>query len=162
MLSSSTLQIILNKKYIITSPDLIPEENRAGNHVLALLKPHSVENGGPLIIKQFEFVKGRGNLVVEYPATEVSASSCSEHVVSFVGSHLDVVPADPSKWTHDPFKLTIDGDILHGRGTTDCLGHVALLTGKLHLYFRSSPYLLHHSIFLLHLYMILLMIQNDL
>lgn len=29
---------------------------------------------------------------------------------------------------HDPFKLTIDGDKLRGRGTTDCLGHVALVT----------------------------------
>lgn len=28
----------------------------------------------------------------------------------------------------DPFKLTIDGDKLRGRGTTDCLGHVALIT----------------------------------
>ncbi|GFH22923.1 predicted protein, partial [Haematococcus lacustris] len=28
----------------------------------------------------------------------------------------------------DPFSLTRDGDKLRGRGTTDCLGHVALLT----------------------------------
>ncbi|CAH2078730.1 unnamed protein product [Thlaspi arvense] len=28
----------------------------------------------------------------------------------------------------DPFSLTIDGDKLRGRGTTDCLGHVALVT----------------------------------
>lgn len=28
----------------------------------------------------------------------------------------------------DPFSLSIDGDQLRGRGTTDCLGHVALLT----------------------------------
>jgi acetylornithine deacetylase len=28
----------------------------------------------------------------------------------------------------DPFKLTVDGDKLKGRGTTDCLGHVALVT----------------------------------
>jgi acetylornithine deacetylase len=28
----------------------------------------------------------------------------------------------------DPFTLSIDGDKLGGRGTTDCLGHVALVT----------------------------------
>lgn len=27
----------------------------------------------------------------------------------------------------DPFSLSIDGDKLRGRGTTDCLGHVALV-----------------------------------
>lgn len=30
--------------------------------------------------------------------------------------------------TVDPFQLTIKGDKLYGRGTTDCLGHVALIT----------------------------------
>lgn len=28
----------------------------------------------------------------------------------------------------DPFHLTRDGDKLYGRGTTDCLGHVAMIT----------------------------------
>lgn len=48
--------------------------------------------------------------------------------MTFIGSHLDVVPADPETWDHDPFKLTIEGDNLYGRGTTDCLGHVAMIT----------------------------------
>ena len=39
-----------------------------------------------------------------------------------------MVPADPEAWNVDPFKLSIDGDKLYGRGTTDCLGHVALMT----------------------------------
>jgi len=41
---------------------------------------------------------------------------------------MDVVTANKSEWTRDPFKLTIEGDMLYGRGTTDCLGHVAMLT----------------------------------
>jgi acetylornithine deacetylase/succinyl-diaminopimelate desuccinylase-like protein len=36
--------------------------------------------------------------------------------------------ADPAKWERNPFELIIEGDKLYGRGTTDCLGHVALLT----------------------------------
>ena len=31
-------------------------------------------------------------------------------------------------WARDPFSLTVEGDKLFGRGTTDCLGHVALMT----------------------------------
>ncbi len=48
--------------------------------------------------------------------------------VSFVGSHMDVVPANPEEWKRNPFELTVEGDVLHGRGVTDCLGHVAMLT----------------------------------
>ncbi|XP_027097556.2 acetylornithine deacetylase-like [Coffea arabica] len=48
-------------------------------------------------------------------------------ILSFVGMHMDVVTANPSDWNFDPFSLSIDGDKLRGRGTTDCLGHVALV-----------------------------------
>jgi acetylornithine deacetylase len=41
---------------------------------------------------------------------------------------MDVVTANPDDWDFDPFTLSIDGDKLGGRGTTDCLGHVALVT----------------------------------
>ena len=48
--------------------------------------------------------------------------------MGFIGSHFDVVPANPEGWDYDPFKLTIDGGRMYGRGTTDCLGHVAMTT----------------------------------
>ena len=48
--------------------------------------------------------------------------------VTFIGSHFDVVPANPDTWERYPFKLTIEGDNLYGRGTTDCLGHIAMIT----------------------------------
>ncbi|CAE7352077.1 unnamed protein product, partial [Symbiodinium microadriaticum] len=67
------------------------------------------------------FVEGRGNVIIKYPGT-------TDKIVSFVGSHLDVVPADPVNWDRDPFVFSKEGDLLYGRGTTDCLGHVALLT----------------------------------
>jgi acetylornithine deacetylase len=63
-----------------------------------------------------DFVKDRSNLIIKYPGT-------TDQVCSFVGSHLDVVPADPSTWERNPFQLTVEDNILHGRGTTDCLGH---------------------------------------
>jgi hypothetical protein len=85
-----------------------------------------------LKIRHVAYVPGRGNLIVEYPGT-------TDKMVSFVGSHLDVVPADPTKWSVDPFKLTRDGDKLYGRGATDCLGHVALITDLLAALATKKP-----------------------
>lgn len=103
-------------------PQFVPEEDRALQHVLAVLDPFRIENGGVLTIKHIHYKPKRGNLIIEYrPPTATK-------IVSFVGSHLDVVPANPESWDVDPFSLTRKGDQLFGRGTTDCLGHVALLT----------------------------------
>ena len=40
-----------------------------------------------------------------------------------IAGHLDIVPAGGG-WTHDPFKLTREGDYVYGRGTTDDKGPV--------------------------------------
>lgn len=42
-----------------------------------------------------------------------------------LSAHTDVVPVAGQDWTTDPFRLTRDGDRLHGRGTTDMKGYVA-------------------------------------
>jgi acetylornithine deacetylase len=103
------------------SQGLVPREDDVSDHVLELLKPHSKENGGPLEIERVAFHEGRGNVIITYPGA-------SDKTVAFVGSHLDVVPANPESWDRDPFTLTREGDKLYGRGTTDCLGHVAMIT----------------------------------
>lgn len=102
-------------------PEFVPKEDRAARHVLEALEPYSEENGGPLRIQHISFLEGRGNIIVEYPGTDPSG------IISFVGAHMDVVTANPELWEFDPFTLSRDGDKLQGRGTTDCLGHVALL-----------------------------------
>lgn len=116
-------KIIGESKYVQNNPpDLVPEEDRVGRHVLEALQPYGTENGGPLIIQHVSYLKGRGNIIVEYPGT------VDGKIVSFVGCHMDVVTANPEEWDFDPFSLSIEGDKLCGRGTTDCLGHVALIT----------------------------------
>jgi acetylornithine deacetylase len=100
---------------------LIPQEDLASDFVLDVLKPFSEECGGPLKVERISFVEGRGNVIITYPGT-------TSKICSFVGSHLDVVPANADSWERDPFKLVVEGDLLYGRGTTDCLGHVAALT----------------------------------
>ena len=46
-------------------------------------------------------------------------------------SHLDVVPAPPERWTHDPFAADIADGYVYGRGAVDMKGMVALEYGVL-------------------------------
>ncbi|CAM9467110.1 unnamed protein product [Phaeothamnion confervicola] len=107
------------------SQGLTPREDNASDLVLETLRPYTVAEGGPLVVERVHFTLGRGNVIIKYPGA-------GNKTLTFLGSHLDVVPANPETWTVDPFKLTRgegdDADFLYGRGTTDCLGHVALIT----------------------------------
>ena len=58
---------------------LYPREDNASNHVLAALKPHTVEAGGPLVVERVAFTEGRGNVIIKYPgatADSVALSLC--------------------------------------------------------------------------------------
>ncbi|KAG8382483.1 hypothetical protein BUALT_Bualt05G0081900 [Buddleja alternifolia] len=117
-------------------PELIPEEDRIVKHVLDVLRPFSTATGGgPLVINHKAYKPNRGNLIVEYPGTHPG------NVLSFVGMHMDVVTANPSDWDFDPFTLSIEGDKLNGRGTTDCLGHVALVAELMRRLGETKPQL---------------------
>jgi acetylornithine deacetylase/succinyl-diaminopimelate desuccinylase-like protein len=48
-------------------------------------------------------------------------------------SHLDVVPAPPDRWTHDPFSADIADGYIYGRGAVDMKGMVALELGVVRL-----------------------------
>ena len=99
---------------------LVPREDNASQHVLAMLAPYSGPDG-PLTVERVAFTEGRGNVIVTYKGTGAGS-------IAFVGCHMDIVPANPETWKRDPFALAREGDILYGRGVTDCLGHVALIT----------------------------------
>ena len=75
---------------------------RAIQHVKEVLEPFSTAKGGPIQIDHVTFVEGRGNLILTYNP------SGRKRTVAFVGSHLDVVPANPETWNYDPFKLTVE------------------------------------------------------
>ena len=128
-------KLIGESKYLQNSPsqNLIPIENLAIKHIIDVLEPYKIENGGVLEVNHITFVEGRGNLIIKYSGTDDNNNNDNndnkkKKICSFVGSHLDVVQADPSGWIRDPFHLYRDDDVLYGRGTTDCLGHIALLT----------------------------------
>jgi len=100
--------------------NVLPREDLAGDVVLQELSALS-QKTPRLRVEPVSYVPGRGNLIITY-AGRTSAT------VAFVGAHLDVVPADPAEWERPPFALRVEDGRLYGRGVTDCLGHVALLT----------------------------------
>ena len=108
----------------------VARERLALDEVLKVLNPYIEE--GVIKCDVCEYKEGRPNVIFKYMGT-------TEKSIGFVGSHFDVVPADPKQWKRNPFKLTIEGDELHGRGTTDCLGHVALLTLMLAELGKNKP-----------------------
>jgi acetylornithine deacetylase len=108
------------------SPDanLVPEERLAAERVLARLAPHLESRFMKAELLAEKGHEKRPNLVLTVPGTGRGS-------IGFVGAHFDVVPADREKegWERDPFRLHVsDAGMLYGRGVTDCLGHVALLT----------------------------------
>ena len=90
------------------------------NHIKDLLKPYSAENGGPLTVDHVAYVEGRGNLILGYSSPGASGT------VGFVGSHLDVVPANPADWERNPFQLVVEVS-LEKDCTIHCLESVANL-----------------------------------
>lgn len=128
-------KLINESKHVQNDPPaLVPQEDLVANHVLSALLPLSTSTGGgPLLVRHVHPVEGRGNVIVEYPG------SVPGRVVSFVGMHMDVVTADPACWDFDPFTFSEDGDKLRGRGTTDCLGHVALVTELMRKLGETKP-----------------------
>lgn len=121
-------KLMSHVKRVQNNPEagLIPEEGLIAQEVVQYLGSHP----GLLVkLHSYDSAGKRPNLIIRYKHPEVISEG---RTIAFMGSHMDVVPADPNEWQHDPFHLTkepLHNDIkLHGRGTTDCLGHVALLT----------------------------------
>lgn len=77
----------------------------------------------------------RPNLAVVLPGTD---TSCTFWVIS----HLDIVPpGDPSLWRTDPYTLSVDGDLVYGRGVEDNQQAVvsSILLGKALLEKNATP-----------------------
>lgn len=65
-----------------------------------------------------ESALGRGNIIARLKGT-------GEAAPLLIYSHVDVVPAEPEKWTHAPFSGDRADDCIWGRGTLDMKGMVA-------------------------------------
>lgn len=69
----------------------------------------------------FEPAPGRQSLVFRVPGSVPGAPSLA------LVPHIDVVPADPSGWTRDPFSAEITDGWVYGRGAVDMLNVTAAL-----------------------------------
>eukprot|EP00939_MAST-03C_sp_MAST-3C-sp1_P002169 g2169.t1 len=118
-------RIIPLSKHVQNDPanGLVPKEGLVVAELVKTLGPFMIEKGGPLKVETHSFAEGRTNVIITCPGKK-----SERKYITLCGSHLDVVPVDQELWEVDPFKLTQKGDLLYGRGTTDCLGHVCLIT----------------------------------
>ncbi len=90
----------------------IPTVNPPGNETPAaeyLAEVLASEGYNPLVL---ESAPGRGNLIARYRGR-------SEAPPLLLLSHLDVVPVEPEKWTHDPFGGEVVDGFVWGRGALD-------------------------------------------
>jgi acetylornithine deacetylase/succinyl-diaminopimelate desuccinylase-like protein len=83
---------------------------RAADFLADLLKREGIE------VKRYESGQGRSILLARL------AGDGSGGKAVLLESHMDVVPVDASKWTHDPFGAEIADGRLWGRGAIDMKG----------------------------------------
>jgi acetylornithine deacetylase/succinyl-diaminopimelate desuccinylase-like protein len=91
-------------------------ERRAADFLCAALRERGLEP------KLYESAPGRANVVAR-------VRGAGEQGPLLLLHHMDVVPADPGCWSHDPFGGEVCDGYLYGRGALDmkCLGVMQLL-----------------------------------
>ncbi len=68
----------------------------------------------------YESVPGRGNLICRLPGADPGRGALLIH------GHVDVVPADATEWTVDPFSGAVQDGYVWGRGAVDMKDMVAM------------------------------------
>jgi len=89
--------------------------NPPGNEMAAAKYLATILDREGIHSEVFESTPGRGFLVARLSS---SAMPDPSRALLLMG-HLDVVAADKTKWTVDPFSATIQGNYLYGRGVID-------------------------------------------
>jgi len=84
-----------------------------------LWEPDAIPADHPLFPGGLDF-KGRPQLVARIPGAGGGKSLLTS-------GHIDVVSAEPGKWSHDPFKMWEADGLLYGRGVVDMKGGIAAL-----------------------------------
>ena len=82
---------------------------------------------------RIDFAGGRVEPTAGHPVVRGEWLAAPGAPTALVYGHYDVQPTgDPGEWTTPPFELTVDGDIMRGRGATDDKGpiYVVLKTAQ--------------------------------
>ncbi len=80
----------------------------------------------------FEPAPGRQSVVYRIPGSDAAAPSLA------LVPHLDVVPADPSGWSVDPFEGIIQDGWVYGRGAVDMLNVTAAMATAVRPYISGA------------------------
>ncbi|MBI3942451.1 MAG: M20/M25/M40 family metallo-hydrolase [Chloroflexi bacterium] len=88
-------------------------EIRAAEFLAGVLQKNGIES----IILESE--QGRGSVVARLQGT-------GEAAPLLLMGHTDVVPAEPDKWTHQPFAADVDRGYIYGRGAVDMKNMVTM------------------------------------
>ena len=111
----ATLQELIRIRSVNPVPPDAPDgELVAARRIAAMLRAAGLE---PEII---EPVPGRGSVHVRLRGDGTGGEPL------LLLSHLDVVPAPPERWSHDPFSGDLADGYVYGRGAVDMKGMVAM------------------------------------
>ena len=103
------------------SPDAPDAELRVARRIATLL------SDAGLVPEVVEPVPGRGSVHVRLRGDGTGGDPL------LLLSHLDVVPAPPERWSHDPFAADIEDGYVYGRGAVDMKAMVAMELGVVRL-----------------------------
>ena len=84
---------------------------KAADFLIEILKREGID------VKRYESGPGRSIVLARLKGNGTGGKAI------LLESHMDVVPTDPSRWTHDPFGAEIADGKMWGRGTIDMKGH---------------------------------------
>jgi acetylornithine deacetylase/succinyl-diaminopimelate desuccinylase-like protein len=104
---------------LIRIPSINPPDPPGGETAAAHYLRDSLEDSG-IPARVLEAVEGRGSTVARLRGDGTGGEPL------LLMSHLDVVPAPPAGWTHDPFGAEIADGYLYGRGAVDMKDLVAM------------------------------------
>lgn len=108
-------------------PDTIGDgETRAARYIQAKLDEVGFET------TYVEAVPGRGNIICRLAGADPSRGALLIH------GHVDVVPADASEWTVDPFSGAVQDGYVWGRGAVDMKDMVAMIVAVARDFKRSG------------------------
>jgi acetylornithine deacetylase/succinyl-diaminopimelate desuccinylase-like protein len=85
--------------------------NPPGREISAIEYLRSIIEARDIECRVYEPEPGRANIVARIAG--------ADRTPVVLLSHVDVVPADPSKWSHAPFSADEDDGVIWGRGTLD-------------------------------------------
>jgi len=107
--------------------------NPPGDEIEAARWLHELFTTEGIDSELLESAPGRGNVVARLRGD----GSGGDPIL--LSAHLDVVPADPARWTHPPFAAEIHDGYLWGRGTIDMKNMAAMeVTAMLLLHRRGA------------------------